>query len=155
MPRSPELSNLQSAIEQYFTEHRPEVVESTEPNDRRGRTVLMSGSQLTIWQDYLADRRVFGAFEQTDIGWINALFAEGVRRFHGKHKFIERPIRNGAIPFPDENARIIIVGDWGSGIPRAQGVAAKIREKLDDTQATGWQKHVIHLGDVLLCGLEV
>lgn len=152
MPRSPELSNLQSAIEQYFLEQRPDVVESPDPDDRRGATVPMTGSRLSIWQDYLPGRRLFGAFEETDVGWINALFAEGIRKFRGKHKFIERPIRKGAIPLPDENVRIIIFGDWGSGIPRARNVAKHIREKLDDKEVKGWQKHVIHLGDVYYAG---
>lgn len=154
LPRSPELSNLQSAIEEYFLEQHPEVLEFPGPDDRRGGTSPITGSQLTIWQDYLADRRLFGAFEQTDIGWINALFAEGVRRFRKKHSFIERPVRNGAIPLPDEKVRIIIVGDWGSGIPRAQNVAMQIRKKLDDEKVRDWQKHVIHLGDVYYAGWE-
>src|SRR5580704_14916055 len=53
IPRSPELSNLQSAIERYFLEQRPEVVESPQPDDRRSSPVPVTGSQLTIWQDYL------------------------------------------------------------------------------------------------------
>src|ERR1700720_1376564 len=44
MPRSPELSNLQSAIEEYFLEQRSEVVESPDPDDRRGGPVPMAGS---------------------------------------------------------------------------------------------------------------
>ncbi len=62
IPRSPELSNLQSAIEQHFLEHQPEAVESPQVDDRRGGSVPVAGAQLTIWQDYLADRRLLGPF---------------------------------------------------------------------------------------------
>ncbi len=154
MPRSPELSNLQSALEQYFLEQRSGVVESPRPDDRRGGSVPVAGSQLTIWQDYLADRRIFGAFEQTDIGWINSLFAKGIRKFRKKHKFVERPVREGPILLADEKLRMIVFGDWGSGIPRAQSVGNYIRRELDDPKVKDWQKHVIHLGDVYYSGWE-
>jgi len=154
IPRSAELSNLQSAIEQYFLEKRPEVLESPRPNDRRGGSVPMAGSQLTIWQDYLAGRRLFGAFEQTDIGWINALFAKGIRKFRGKHEFVERPIRKDPIRLADEKVRMIIFGDWGSGIPRAQNLAKYIQRELRDPEVKDWQRYVVHLGDVYYSGWE-
>lgn len=153
IPRSPELANLQAAIEEYFLEQRTDVVETSDSEDRRGPETP-AGSQLTIWHDYLSDRRLFGAFEQTDIGWINALFAKGIRKFRRKHKFVERPARKGPISFPDERVRMLVVGDWGSGIPRAQSVARHMREKLDDPMIKDWQKHVIHLGDVYYAGWE-
>jgi Calcineurin-like phosphoesterase len=154
IPRSPELANLQSAIEQYFIEQRPETVESPESDDRRGASGSVAGSQLTIWQDYLTDRRLFRAFEQTDIRWINALFAKGIRKFRKKHAFVERPVRKEPIKIPDEKVRIIVFGDWGSGIPRARNVAKYIRRELDDSKVKDWQKHVIHLGDVYYAGWE-
>jgi hypothetical protein len=154
VPRSPELSNLQSAIEQYFLEQHSDVVELPRPGDRRGGSAPVAGSQLTIWQDYLADRRLFGAFEQTDVGWINALFAKGIRKFRRKHAFVERPARKGPILLADERVRMIVFGDWGSGIPRAQSVARYIRRELDDPKVRDWQKHVIHLGDVYYSGWE-
>jgi hypothetical protein len=77
-----------------------------------------------------------------------------VRKFRGKHKFVERPARSAAIPFPDENVRMIIFGDWGSGIPRALSVAKWIRNELDDPTIKNWQKHVIHLGDVYYSGTQ-
>jgi Calcineurin-like phosphoesterase len=153
IPRSPELSNLQSAIESYFLDQRPDLIESPDSDDdRRGGTVPMAGSQLTTWQDYLGDRRVFGAFQQTDIGWINSLFAQGVRKLRRKHPFVDRPVRNQPISFADDNVRIIVVGDWGSGIPRAQNVAKHMRRELDQPDVKGWQKFVIHLGDVYYSG---
>src|ERR1700722_4223244 len=107
IPQSPELSHPPSANEQYFLEHRPEAMESPGPADRRGGSTLMAGLQLTIWQEYLEDRRLFGRFEQTDLGWISALFAQGLRKFRGKHDFVDRPVRREPIPFADENVRMV------------------------------------------------
>ncbi|MGA7054527.1 MAG: metallophosphoesterase [Mycobacterium sp.] len=50
------------------------------------------------------------------------------------------------------NARIILVGDWGSGLRRAQDVAGKIQVILKKGFAEGKEQHVIHLGDVYYTG---
>jgi hypothetical protein len=161
IPGSPELSNLQSAIEKYFLEQRPAVVEQGRPgasdDDRRGAPLGMAaitGERLTNWDAGSLDRRLFGAFEQTDIRWINSWFAEGMRLFRGKHAFVSRPARGEPISFPDGNARVIVFGDWGSGIPRARKVAMAIRTQLDAGKTAGLQQHVIHLGDVYYSGWE-
>ncbi|HEY6249078.1 MAG TPA: metallophosphoesterase [Candidatus Angelobacter sp.] len=155
IPRSPELSNLQSAIEHYFLEHRPGVVETPSPDDRRsGGPVPVAGSQLTIAPDYLEGRRILGPFEQTDIGWINSLFAKGIRRFRRKHPFVDRPARGAPISLPDQKVRMIVFGDWGSGIPRALKVEQRIRKEMDDGLANGLQLHVVHLGDVYYSGWD-
>jgi Calcineurin-like phosphoesterase len=154
IPRSAELSNLQSAIERHFLEHRADVIETPSPDDRRNGPGPVAGSQLTIATDYLKDRRILGPFEQTDIGWINSLFAEGIRKFRHKHPFVDRPSRSAPISFPDENVRMIVFGDWGSGIPRALKVEQRIRREMDDGIAKGMQLHVVHLGDVYYSGWD-
>jgi 3',5'-cyclic AMP phosphodiesterase CpdA len=52
----------------------------------------------------------------------------------------------------NENARVILFGDWGSGLPRAEGLSRAIRSYL--TEANGKDRHVIHLGDVYYAGFE-
>ena len=150
IPRSPELSNLQSAIEAYFLKERRDVVEDVGENtERRGATPSPAGQKLRIWE-VDDDRRLFRRFEQTDIRWINSLFAEGFRKFRGRHPFVERPARATPIRLGDDNVRLVIVGDWGSGIPRAQKLARAMRRELESVQ--GWERHVIHLGDVYYSG---
>ena len=53
-----------------------------------------------------------------------------------------------------ENARVVIVGDWGTGLPRARKVAEHMAEEVSGALAEGREAHVIHLGDVYYSGLE-
>jgi hypothetical protein len=52
-----------------------------------------------------------------------------------------------------DRARVVLVGDWGSGLPRALYVAKQMRKWLDETP-TGYERHVVHLGDVYYSGTE-
>ena len=90
---------------------------------------------------------VFRRFGPCDPHWIETKLAEGVA-------LVDHPP-----PFPDEpappvrladDARVIVVGDWGTGLPGAVAVAARMRERID--QARGREQHVIHLGDVYYSG---
>jgi hypothetical protein len=51
-----------------------------------------------------------------------------------------------------QRARLVLVGDWGSGLPRAQRVAEEMRAQVDAGVEDGRQVHVIHLGDVYYSG---
>ncbi|HKQ50374.1 MAG TPA: metallophosphoesterase [Phycisphaerae bacterium] len=51
-----------------------------------------------------------------------------------------------------DRVRLVLVGDWGTGLPRAQAVAAQMRIKIDEALAQGVSVHVIHLGDVYYSG---
>ena len=53
-----------------------------------------------------------------------------------------------------DDARLVIVGDWGTGLPRARDVAALMQERIADAVTGGRQVHVLHLGDVYYSGLE-
>jgi 3',5'-cyclic AMP phosphodiesterase CpdA len=53
-----------------------------------------------------------------------------------------------------DDARVVIVGDWGSGLPRARAVAAVMAEEIADARAHGREAHVIHLGDVYYSGTD-
>ena len=48
----------------------------------------------------------------------------------------------------------MIVGDWGTGLPRARDVATHMQEAIDSALAGHRQVHVLHLGDVYYSGLE-
>ena len=53
-----------------------------------------------------------------------------------------------------DDARLVVVGDWGTGLPRAIDVAVHMRQAIEAARAEGRQVHVIHLGDVYYSGFE-
>jgi hypothetical protein len=97
------------------------------------------------------NRRLFDKFSVTDVGWVSSLFAMGVRQFRGRHDFPAKPADSVTI---GNQARLVIVGDWGSGIPRARKVADEMRKVLDEGLAAGREQHAVHLGDVYYSGWE-
>ena len=148
----PVVSNLQSALEAFLEEEAPEWIEAQDAvnDDRRG------GAEPSMVTDRrlrgpgaLDDRRVGEQFSVTDVRWIGSLFAQGVRRFRGRHPFNPTP----APPRPvADRARLVVVGDWGSGIPRAVKVAERMRAVLQEGRHERLEQHAVHLGDVYYSG---
>lgn len=94
--------------------------------------------------------RLFGRFEKTDIRWVSSMIWHHIRRGgNGKHPFNPEPA-TATLP---ERCRLVIVGDWASGLPRARAVADQMREELLDAEKTGVEAHAVHLGDTYYSGL--
>jgi len=156
--RDPVVSNLQSALDQYFEEKAPSEVERIVVRELGDDLRRGEGGDIAVTDRTLLDsepqrdsdgRRLFGKFEVTDPGWISSAVAMGIRKFRGKHKFpTDAPKPVGL----ESNARLVIVGDWGSGIPRAQKVADQMRRYIDGDRRENRAVHVIHLGDVYYSG---
>jgi len=152
----PVVSLFQSAMDEYLSaSENGEPVEDVEPpDDRRAGDdpPLVTDRRLEGVAPRRADgRRLFDQFSVTDARWVSSLFAMGLRKFRNRRPFpTERPVTR---PIAD-TARVLLVGDWGSGIPRAQKVAAQMRTSLDQALAEGRECHVVHLGDVYYSGFE-
>lgn len=156
----PILSLTQSALDRFFRERQPEslIVAELPEIDRNRRSL---GNQIAITNlrlkpeaaalDDATGRRLGESFSQTDIGWISSLIAEGIRLFRRRHPLPKDPSPPVALP---PTCRLVLVGDWGSGLPRAIKVAAEMRKVLDQGKAAGLQQHVIHLGDVYYSGWD-
>jgi hypothetical protein len=152
--RDAAISNLQSALEQYF-QKRDETETAPPADDRRGddEDVAVTDVSLPDWQPRRDEdnRRIFDKFSVTDIRWVSSLFAMGVRKFKGRRAFPEKPADPVTI---GNQARLVLVGDWGSGIPRARKVAKQMREVLNEGLEARREQHVVHLGDVYYSGWE-
>jgi hypothetical protein len=156
--RDPVISNLQTSLEYYFTsgpEGRTSSERMTEspPEDERrgpGADVAVTARTLPGWQPRRTaeGRRLFEQFSITDIGWISAAVAMGVRLFRRRRKFENQP-RTVRIA---DRSRVLLVGDWGTGIPRAAKVSAEMRKVIDDGIRENREQHVVHLGDVYYAG---
>jgi Calcineurin-like phosphoesterase len=93
-----------------------------------------------------------GSFTPEDPDWY-VFIAKGVleRLAEGNAPFNQAPAEYDDMT---EDARLVIVGDWGTGLPRARDVATRMREAIDTALASNRQVHVLHLGDVYYSGLE-
>jgi hypothetical protein len=156
----PHLSILQSALDQYFEERAADQIEDDTPADdgRRGgsRSDFVAVTPLKIAGNKprpsdLEGRRVFNKFSETDPRWVASLFAMGARWFRKRHPFNPKPADPVKIR---DNARLIIVGDWGSGLPRAVAIGKQMRKVLEQGRASGLEQHVVHLGDVYYSGWQ-
>jgi hypothetical protein len=150
MPREPILAIVQSELTRA-AEQSPEadiVADAEGPTDRR-----LAGVET----DLTEGRRAFGRFEVTrpkilsDPRWLWSGVVIAWHKFKRKASFGGVP--SEAVPI-GENARVLLVGDWGSGLERAQAVAAQMRAVLDQGRAEGREQHVVHLGDVYFTGSE-
>jgi hypothetical protein len=147
-------SLVQSALEAYFEDHEPERIEVFEAPDSEG---LAPGEEPLA--DPVTDQRLslpdeqdelVGRLEITDPRWVTSAMAMGWRFVRQRHPF------KAAVPTPQPlaaNARIVLVGDWGTGIKRAQNVGKQIR-KIIEPDIGQREQHVIHLGDVYYSGWE-
>jgi hypothetical protein len=132
MPSDPVVSITQSCAE-YVADQR-----------RKENTGAERGLEDSIGFE------AFDQFGQTDIGWISSLVAMGLRQARTLHPGGERA------PAPprkiDNRCRIVMMGDWGSGIKRARKISSIAREIVKQGDESGLQQHVLHLGDVYYSG---
>jgi hypothetical protein len=150
--RDPTISLVQSALDAYFDEH-PELVTADPPADdgRRGPSdqPAVTGRRLRQTRVRREEgRRLFNRFSITDIQWVRSKIAEGIRLARDRHAF--NPVPAPALQVPP-TFRLYLVGDWATGIERAQRVAAEMRKRLAAAPAD-LEQHVIHLGDVYYSG---
>jgi Calcineurin-like phosphoesterase len=156
MPRNAPLSILQSALDRYLTEYRRTelLTEIVADEERRDMKTPVASYRLHIADEDIpplqdSDRRMLGSFQITDLRWVSSLVAMGVGELRGRKDFPSNPAPTQELR---SDARVVVVGDWASGIERARKVAKEMRAKIDETLAAGRQCHVIHLGDTYYAG---
>ncbi len=139
MSRDPIQSLLQSTLESKLRERGvPE-----EGSGHRGPL----GCLLHLIESILHPVR----FGPDDPDWVIDIAASMIERIaEGTHPFNPLPAEYEIA----DDARVVIVGDWGTGIPRAQQVAKFIAEEVADALAHGHEAHVVHLGDIYYSGTE-
>ncbi|MEY2517421.1 MAG: hypothetical protein QOJ89_4779 [bacterium] len=92
-------------------------------------------------------------FGPHDSDWVSRVAEATLDRLaKGNHPFNPKPAE---YEISEDDARIVIVGDWGSGLPRARAVAELMALEVADALAAGRPAHVIHLGDVYYSGDRV
>jgi Calcineurin-like phosphoesterase len=162
VPRDAVLSLAQSAIERFLEEHRADLLvpltNGTGDDDRRADAAISPGPDfaLALPDDVIpgddeGDRRLGGAFEITDPRWVSSVVAMGWRKLRHPFPFKNEPAAAARLA-PD--ARVVVVGDWATGIQRARNVAGEIGTAISEAASQERNCHVIHLGDTYYAGWD-
>jgi hypothetical protein len=139
LSRDPIQSLLQSTLESKL---RAQGV-STEAPEHHG---LLSEIAHTI-ESLLHPTR----FGPDDPDWVLDVGKSMLDRLaQGNHDFNPEPATHEIA----DDAILIVVGDWGTGLPRAKAVAGFMAEEVGAALAANREVHVVHLGDVYYSGTD-
>lgn len=147
------VSNLQSALEEVFATRTGHEVTRLGDSGGDGGDADVPVTDRTL-RGYAprreADgRRVFDRFSTLDARWVASALAMGLRRrFTERHPLVDPPAPTALPP----RTRLILVGDWGSGLPRARAVAAAMGREVAAARRESFEPHVVHLGDIYYSG---
>ncbi len=115
------------------------------------------GAPVSLWSRIVREiERLLhispGTFTSDDPDWYVSI-AQGVldRLAKGNAPFNPAPAEHDGVA---DDARLVVVGDWGTGLPRARDVATHMHEAIDSALGDRRQVHVLHLGDVYYSGFE-
>jgi len=148
--RDPVASVLQSALEQFFIEAG--AVEQQPAQSLAAVGVAVTDVSLRPAWMAQSKQGLLAQFDKSDARWaLDFLAARGLARLRGQHPFPAAPPAQATIA---NKARLLLVGDWGSGLPRARKVAEHMRAALLDNEGKSRERHVVHLGDVYYAGFE-
>jgi Calcineurin-like phosphoesterase len=138
LERSVAVSLVQSALEEHLGQARPSVT----PGGLAGLWAHLTTAVGRLLHP--------GRFTPDDPNWVIQI-AESVLGHiaEGNHPFNPEPAEHSI----SDSARLVLVSDWGTGLPRAQAVAELMTEEVSSAIADGRDVHVIHLGDVYYSGL--
>lgn len=136
LPRSPAVSLLQSTLTDCITSRLGDLVDPLPPGKKSFADFL------------LREDDVFRKFGPCDAGWVESVISKGLSLFDHKPAFVDEP---PTVTIAD-NARLVVVGDWGTGLAGAQAVGAQMAAKIAEGKAAGREVHALHLGDVYYSG---
>jgi Calcineurin-like phosphoesterase len=143
--RDPMVSLLQTSLEDEA--RKSGVVHEPEDRGRFGHIVGVVESIEHRIESVLHPEK----FSTHDPDWVTKIGEATLDRIaKGNHEFNPNPAEcdvgdHGAL-------RLVVVGDWGSGLPRACQISKLMAEEIADAQGRGVPVHVIHLGDVYYSG---
>ncbi len=137
LPRSPAISLLQSTLTDCVLSRVEDLVKPLPPdNDSFGDFVLREFD-------------VFRKFGPCDAGWVESVISKGLSLLGSRPKFVDG--RAPEVEIADD-ARLVVVGDWGTGLTWAQAVGREMAKHVAAAKKEGREVHVLHLGDVYYSG---
>jgi Calcineurin-like phosphoesterase len=140
--RDPIVSAVQTVVSERLHAEHPEALQERAP----GFTPGAAPPDIVAATRSLIDPEQYGPH---DVRWITEVAkAVATRLLRGVTPFNPAPAEYGIA----DNARVILVGDWGTGLTRARAVASVMAEEVREALADNSEVHVIHLGDVYYSG---
>lgn len=148
----PLVSCLQTALERRIEERFGDWIEHRDAAGPApgGTRVVAPPADADAGADAV-DEHVGVAFTHRDPRWAIEIGKALVQRVAhgGRHDFNDQP----AVEVPmGAGARVVILGDWGTGLDRALEVSRLARQRVLEARGAGRDVHVIHLGDVYYSG---
>jgi hypothetical protein len=137
LPRSPHVSVLQSTLTDCLISRVKDLVRPLPPGER------------SFAEFKLRETDVFRKFGPCDPDWIESVISTGISALGKPWPFVD-----GRAPDVElaHDARIVVVGDWGSGLPGAREVGKRMAEAIEEAKRERRQVHALHLGDVYYSG---
>jgi hypothetical protein len=157
LPRDPILSMLQTAIDEYVSERQPGSLDRQQlPDGRRGPSappvatdLVLKGAPMELTPEGRRQFEIRHPKLFSDPRYILSGIAMIRRGFKSPARFND----SAASPVKiSDRARLVLVGDWGTGTARALKVATHMAKAVKDGKSDRRQVHVIHLGDVYYSG---
>ena len=122
LSREPAVSLVQSAVSGALREQG--VVDRT-PLDRSLWSTITHTAEALLHP---------GTFSPADPDWVIKIARSMLSHLaRGNHPFNPRPAEHAI----SDSARLVVVGDWGTGLPRARAVASYMAEEVADALACG------------------
>src|SRR5262249_47817337 len=144
----PQAAMLQSSMDAYYRASGSVTADENVYGETLNRDPLDS----TNVQSPPMDSRGFFNVMKNDPRWVGFLYAKAIRLFNGKREFVDNTSKVAPL---GSDARVILVADWASGIPRAERLMQVMRAKFILPVRENRSVHVIHLGDVYYTGMDV
>jgi len=149
MPHDSDAAIFQSVLDAYYRQNDSVVEDDSVFGEALNNDPLVS-ENLGRWPT--DEDRARGHFQLNwrDPRWCHYVKAKAIKLRRGPAPF---PTNNDApIPLAD-NAKVVLFGDWASGIPKARQVATEIwHSHLRPAPHPDQQLHAIHLGDTYYAG---
>ena len=161
MPHNAYAAMLQSNLDTYYRVNQSVMPEDSDINPVGLESYDRFRFGETLREDPINSKNVLQGLGQKlkkafrlnrkDPRWVLVLQAKAIKR------------RKGRAPFPDNsattttiaaNSRVLLVGDWASGVPEAVDLAKTMWNRYLQPQLGILNLHVIHLGDVYYAGLR-
>jgi hypothetical protein len=148
LPRFAPAGLLQATIDDYYRANNSVVTVDSRYGERLVRDPLVAASQQPPTPSRSGAGRL--TLNKADPRWVLVLYAKRLKRRHGRALF---PTNMGPALSLASDARMLLVGDWASGIPGAVQVADTMRNVYIKPVLGAREVHVVHLGDVYYAGL--